>query len=260
EHYQNRFQILLWDYRGHGKSDRRSTKILDDLSIRQHTQDMETIYQNLFPDRPEVILLGHSMGCQVSLEFQRRNPDITQAMVLILGAAGRSLDTFANSKLSPYIFRIVHRLIKATGPQTNRLTRPLLLSPLAWPFTKKMSLVDPLYTSRSDFLPYLEHISSMDILIFLEAAWQCQMHNAWDTLSNIDIPTLIVAAENDPFFPLNTMKRLNQEITASEFLLLAGGSHAAIVEQPETINYRLDRFLSEKLGADWPHPQNAESK
>ena len=100
----------------------------------------------------------------------------------------------------------------------------------------------------------------MDILIFLEAAWQCQMHNAWDTLSEINIPTLIIAAENDPFFPLQTMKNLSRQIRDSEFLLLAGGSHAAIVEQPETINYRLDRFLNERVNVDWPHPQSAESK
>ena len=49
------------------------------------------------------------------------------------------------------------------------------------------------------------------------------------------------------------MKKLHKNISQSEFLVLAGGSHAAIVEQPETINYRIDRFLSEQLNADLSH-------
>ena len=55
-------------------------------------------------------------------------------------------------------------------------------------------------------------------------------------------------------------KKLHKMIPNSDFLLLAGGSHAAIVEQPETINYRLDRFLNERLGADLLRLQNAEQE
>jgi pimeloyl-ACP methyl ester carboxylesterase len=255
ENYANRFSVLLWDYRGHGKSDRNSELVLKDISIRRHAQDLEVIYNTLFPNQPPVILIGHSMGCQVALEFHRRNPHVATALVLMLGAAGKSLETFAESRFSKHIFHLIHRAINKVGPKTNRVTRALLKSRLAWPFTHKMALVDPYYTSRDDFAPYLTHIASMDILVFLAAAWECHLHNAWDSLEDIDIPTLIIAAESDAFFPISIMKKLHAMISHSEFLVLSGGSHAAIIEQPETINYRLDRFLAEHLDVASPHTQ-----
>ena len=87
----------------------------------------------------------------------------------------------------------------------------------------------------------------MDILVFLAAAWECHLHNAWNSLDSIQVPTLIIAAEDDPFFPVSVMKKLHKSINNSEFMILSGGSHAAIIEQPETINYRLERFFAERL-------------
>ena len=72
------------------------------------------------------------------------------------------------------------------------------------------------------------------------------------------MPTLIIAAEDDPFFPLSVMRKLHNAIAQSEFLVLSGGSHAAIIEQPETINYRLDRFFAERLGDAAPPPQTTK--
>jgi pimeloyl-ACP methyl ester carboxylesterase len=173
----------------------------------------------------------------------------------MLGAAGQSLETFAESRYSKHIFHLIHRAMNKIGPKSNYVTRALLKSRVAWPFTQKMALVDPYYTSRDDFAPYLEHIASMDILVFLAAAWECHLHNAWDSLAEINIPTLIIAAESDAFFPISVMKKLHNMIPKSEFLVLSGGSHAAIIEQPETINYRLDRFLAEHPNVYSPREQ-----
>ena len=250
QNFSDRYSIVLWDYRGHGQSDRRMEEVLKDISIRRHTQDLEILYKHLFPDQPPVILMGHSMGCQIVLEFQRRNPEISKALILMLGAAGRSLDTFAESKLSKPIFRVVHKIIRGLGNTNNHIFPRLLTSRLAWPFTQKFSLVDPFYTSKEDFAPYLTHMASMDMRVFLAAAWECQIHNAWDTLTEIDIPALIIAAEQDAFFPISIMRKLHEQINNSEFLVWSGGSHAAIIEQPETINYRIDRFLQRHQNDD----------
>ena len=258
EEFSKKYTIVLWDYRGHGESDRRLEKVLSDISIQRHAKDLEQLYQELFPHQPPVILMGHSMGCQVALEFQRRNPEICSSLILMLGGAGKSLDTFAESRASKYVFRAVHRAIRTLGPRSNQLFPPLLTSRLAWPFAQRFSLIDPLYMLKEDFSPYLTHMASMDMRVFLAAAWQCQIHNCWPTLSKIDIPTLVIAAENDRFFPISVMRKLHENIPNSEFLVLSGGSHAAIIEQPETINYRISRFLTAHSSDDSPPPQNSE--
>ena len=247
EHYGQNHQIILWDYRGHGKSDKKISHLTTDLSIERHAKDLAELRQHLqqeFDIHPSpALLIGHSMGCQVSLEYWRQNPDLVQGMVLLLGTAGRALETFANSSNSVYVFRGVKRISNKIGPRINKVIAPLLNSPIAWPFTQKAALVDPLYTSQQDFAPYLEHLASMDFLVFLEAAWQCQLHDIWDELPNIQVPVLMVAAENDAFTPISCAQKLTQNIPKSEFMVLADGSHAALIEQPQTINFRIDRFI-----------------
>ncbi len=247
EHYGKKNQIILWDYRGHGNSDRNISHKETDLSIERHARDLIELRQHLkenFNIEPTPsLLIGHSMGCQVSLEYWRQDPNLVQGIVLLLGTAGRALETFANTSNSVYVFRGVKRISNKIGGKINRFISPLLTSPIAWPFTQKSALVDPLYTSKKDFAPYLEHLASMDFLVFLEAAWQCQVHDIWDDLPNIKVPVLMIAAENDAFTPISCAKKLTSAIPISEFMVLADGSHAALIEQPDTINFRLDRFI-----------------
>ena len=156
----------LWDYRGHGKSDRNISHKETDLSIERHARDLVELRQHLKDsyniEPTPSLLIGHSMGCQVSLEYWRQSPDLVQGMVLLLGTAGRALETFANTSNSVYVFRGVKRISNKIGGKINNLISPLLTSPIAWPFTQKTALVDPLYTSKKDFAPYLEHLASMD--------------------------------------------------------------------------------------------------
>ena len=228
-----------------------------DLSIERHAKDLKLVMKEALDQDEPAVLIGHSMGCQVILEFYRQNPDQTAALIMMLGTAGRALETFANNPKSPIVFSKIKGAIDRIGSRINRITQPLLICPLAWPFATKLELVDPLYTSKRDFWPYLEHLATMDLLVFLESAWQCHQHDAWEVLPTVDVPFLYIAAEKDGFTPLDCAKEIVSMVPNGELLILADGSHAAIIEQPETINYRLRRFFDEKLGAREPHRQNA---
>jgi pimeloyl-ACP methyl ester carboxylesterase len=243
--FQSEFSILLWDYRGHGSSQRELSHHDADLSIHRHALDLSELVQELFPSGAPATVLGHSMGCQVGLEYTRLFPDRVCALVLMLGTAGRALDTFANNPNSPLFFRAVKRAAFSIGPKINRVTGKLLLSRAAWPFTTRLSLVDPLYTTYEDFYPYLSHLSSMNFLLFLEAAWQCQLHDAWDLLPELEVPLLMIAADRDAFTPLSCANRLVSSVPGAEMMILAEGTHAALIEQPDTINVRLARFFAE---------------
>ena len=179
------------------------------------------------------------------IEFACRYPEFSKALVLLLGTAGKALDTFGGNPNSPVIFRTIRALAFSVGPKINRIFSPTLRSRIAWPFAVQTKLVDPLYTKYEDFRPYLDHLSSMDVLLFLEAAWQCQLHDAWDQLADIKVPLLMIAAENDAFTPLDCAERLVEAVETSSLMVLADGSHAALIEQPETINHRIDRFIHE---------------
>ncbi len=252
-HFSDRFTVVVWDYRGHGRSERGLDPLTADMTIVRHAEDLEAVLQALslngHPDLAEPILsVGHSMGCQVSLEHCRRYPERVRGIVLMLGTAGRALHTFFDFSYSPYIFRAIHRLIFRSGDAASDIARPLLESPLAWLVAKRFALVDPYYATREDMLPYMEHLATLDMRLFIESVMQIDHHDAWDLLPALGRPLLVIAAENDKFTPMWCSRKMVDDTPGAELLVLADASHAALIEQPETINHRLDRFVRERLG------------
>lgn len=244
EQLSDRYQVVVWDYRGHGRSDRPDPDVVD-LSVPTFARDLGLVLDAAGVD--EHILLGHSMGCQLALERYHQHPEGVRGLVLLLGGPGRVLSNFGDNPRSPQIFKVLHLLVESMGDRVNRLVRAAMRSPLAWPVTRGLSFVDPLYTSREDFQPYLDHLGSLDFRLFMRLVSEAQKHDARPYLGQIQVPTLVVAAERDDFFPLWVMKDMAGRIPGASLLVLADGSHAAIIEQPRTINHRLERFLREEV-------------
>jgi pimeloyl-ACP methyl ester carboxylesterase len=251
-HFCDRHTVLVWDYRGHGRSDRRLDPHTADMRIERHADDLFSVLTDATAKRPDLqgcpaLLVGHSMGCQVALETRRRHPELVGGLVLMLGTAGRALQTFFDNPRSPAFFRMAHRIIFRSGARSNDLIRPFLESPMAWKFATQFSLVDPYYTKQEDMLPYLAHLASLDQRLFIENVLRTDDHDAWDLLPELNRPLLVIAAENDKFTPMWCSEKMVNQTPGAELLVLADASHAALIEQPETINHRLERFIRERM-------------
>ena len=244
DQFSDRHTVLTWDYRGHGRSDPLPDPTGGDVGIPRHARDLLCVMDAAGIDR--AMILGHSMGCQVGLEAWRTASARISGYVLILGTAGRALETFADNPRSPRYFNLAGQLVAALGERTHRLVRPLLRSPVAWAFTRRAKLVDPVYASKADMAPYLEHLAVLDMRMFIRTVNHMQEHDAWDLLPTVNVPALIVGAERDAFTPIRLSRKMAAEIRGAELLVLADASHAAIIEQPETINHRIERFLRER--------------
>jgi pimeloyl-ACP methyl ester carboxylesterase len=250
-------RVLLWDYRAHGRSQRLLDAEAQDFSVHRHARDLITILEHLEETEPAV-LIGHSMGCQVALETIRTRPTLARGLVLALGTAGRALHTFYDFKYSWVLFRILSRSLGRLGPLPNQVMRPLLASPLAWPVSRHLKLVDPYYMSQHDLQPYIDHLATLDLPTFFQNVIETDRHDCWDLLPDLSIPTLVIAAENDKFTPMWCSEKIVDTIPDAELLILADASHAALVEQPETINYRLAKYLAQ-LGDEVPVRRSVSS-
>lgn len=244
EHYVGSYTILLWDYRGHGRSEWPKSIPEADLSIERHAQDLAAVMDAAGIDR--ALLVGHSMGCQVIYEAYRRFPERVVGLVPMLGTAGKTLETFFDYSGSPRYFRMIASFLDRVGDPAHYVIRPALQSPLAWLVTRNFGLVDPYYAKRDDMLAYLRHLSGLDMRMFFRAVLMMNEHDAWELLPRITVPVLVIAAENDAFTPGWLSRKIAAMIPASDYLMLADASHAALIEQPETILHRMDRFLAER--------------
>lgn len=248
KHYRERYHVILWDYRGHGLSGVPADIEKADLSIERNAADLDAVLKSaLGPDRQPAILMGHSMGCQVILEYTKRYPDRVRALVPMFGTFARPLDTFMDNPASRQIFSVITKLQARAGKLGTRLLRPLYASPLAFGIGRRTGMVDRYYAPREDIEMYLEHLNHIDPRVFLRMVDTMADHDLTDFLPDIRVPVLIVAGEKDLFTPLHRSHKMHELIPNSELIVLPEGSHAAIVEHPETIERRVDRFLAERV-------------
>jgi len=234
-----RHRVIRWHYRGHGRSGVPADcgRVgFDDIS-----SDLQAVLKATGTE--QAVLLGHSMGVQVSLEHHRRHPEQVLGLALICGSHGLPLDTFHDSKALKII---LPSMIAAAGkyPQAMELIWRLTAGgELAYQFATHLEVNGKL-VRREDFAPYFRHLSGMDPRLFLGMLRHASEHTAYDHLPEVKVPTLIVAGTHDTFTPYWLSEEMQSRIPGSELLTVPGGTHVAPIEHPELITLRLEKFLA----------------
>lgn len=75
--------VLAYDLRGSGRSTKPD---VDEYTIFQHVEDLSLLLQHVGVDAPAV-LVGHSMGSCIAIEFALTRPDRVEALALVDGFA-----------------------------------------------------------------------------------------------------------------------------------------------------------------------------
>jgi pimeloyl-ACP methyl ester carboxylesterase len=248
-HFRPGFQVVVWDYRGHGRSPPPPEPIEQaDLGVERAAADLDVVLTDAEVREP-FVLVGHSMGVQVAFEHLKSHPARSAAAVVALfGTSGRPVDTFLDLPLSRPVFDRLARLLQRGGRLGSRLVLPLYgNAPLAYRLAAATGLLDGRLAEREDIAKYLEHLASMDPRVFVRMVSQMADHDLDAWLPEVTVPVLVVAGERDLFTPLHRSERLAERVPGAELHVVAHGTHAAIVERPDEVNLRIERFLAERL-------------
>ncbi len=240
-----RHRVIRYHYRGHGYS--KTPLHMDRFRIEDLVDDLYSVLDHIGAIEP-VILAGHSVGVQVILEAHRHRPERIGALVPTCGSYGRPLDTFHDGEFLKKMFPILYQLFTGFPEAMMRLWRALLPSSFAYWTALLAGEVNRSLIRLEDLQPYFEHLSRMDAQVFANALHYASTHSARDHLPRIDVPTLVIAAENDTFTPAWLSHEMADHIPNAELLMVPKGSHAAPIEQPDLILLRLEKFLAERLG------------
>jgi pimeloyl-ACP methyl ester carboxylesterase len=241
DHFHDQFQIVRWHYRGHGQSEVPAGS--DAHGIEHIVDDLHGLIDELGVERP--ILLGHSMGVQVILQFAGLHPDRVDALVPICGTYKRPLDTFHDNDRLMTLLPFIDRIVRAAPDQMQTLWETLTPSR----FSKLLSRVEinARLVRTNDFLPYLEHVAQMDVRVFVQMLKQLAEHSAEDLLHGIEAPTLVIAGEQDTFTPLYRSEEMSNLIPGSELVVVPSGSHVAPLELPDLVNSAIEKFLFQRV-------------
>ena len=240
EHFSEDHTIVQWDYRSHGRSgvpeDRRTQ------NIPQYARDLAIVMDHL--DVDQAVLVGHSMGVQVILEF-----------ALLFSQRVRGLVALCGTPKSPFAAlseaRWLHRAIDAVAVGARAI------EPVFWPVMKRL-LRSELAISVSykvganpELCPrhYLEtlydHVTSMDGVAAIEAFRGMTSYDATDRLASIRCPALIMAGGIDTAATPELSRQMGQRIADSEIEIYPDCSHLAMIERADEVHYSVGRFLAD---------------
>jgi len=235
-------RVVHTHYRGHGRSG---------LPVDPNACDVPTLAADVVAvmdavPAQNVVLLGHSMGTQVALEVYRRVPERVRALVLICGSYGRITHTFhGNDMLHRWLPALIENVGKHRGIARALWSR--LPPMLAFRIGSWIGEIDGSSLPPEDFKQYVEHLSDIDLDVYLTMLQLAGNHSAEDVLELVRVPTLVIAAEKDTFTPVDVVRALAERIPDAQYIELVGASHAAPIERAGAINEYLGAFL-DRLG------------
>ena len=249
--FETDFRIISWDYRGLYKSGPAPEG--SNYSIPKHCEDLRAVLSHKGVTKP--ILVGWSMGVQVNLEFLRQDPEGALAMIAINGTYGRpfttAFHTDALEGLAPSFFD----LLKGHWEK------------LSWvrPYVRQETIVR-LFARALQTLGIAGHHLDMNVFVDLADEWvdhdigiyaeifdELARHDAGDLLSEIQIPTLLIAGERDRFTPAACSEHMLREIPDAELLEVEASTHFTPIEFPDLVQMRTRKFLQSRQL--YPTPQ-----
>lgn len=244
-----KYRVLIWNYRGMGVSGmprepgyRARNFTVEDFTMDRYARDLKAILDH--EGIEDVILLGHSMGTQVALETYRLIPNRVLALVSITGPFASAIQTLYNTTIAPRLLPVGIFLARGVA---RPVWRAMFRSPITHPLAIQFGALGP-KTKKEDMKPYYEHLAELDPQMILKAAQAMHAHSAEDLLRKVKVPTLVIVGERDNFVPSWVGHVMASRIPVAEMLVVPGGTHGTIVEEPKLVNKTVLDFLDRHLG------------
>jgi len=240
DHFSRTHKAVWSDYRGHQNSDTPAD--LGTITIENMAHDIKILMDEL--GIRDAVLLGHSMGVNVVLDFYRQNPDRVAGMVLANGTAKRPLDTAFHANILDKAFGALRFAHDLSPTVVNTLWKLQNTNPFARTLVA-LGGFNPHLTPREDIELYIKQVSEMNPEVLLQLIRNYQEFDASAWLHTIKAPTLIIAGEEDHMIPLEQQELLNQLIPGSRLEVIRHGSHCPQMDLPELFSLKIESFLKE---------------
>jgi pimeloyl-ACP methyl ester carboxylesterase len=240
-HLSDRYRCLVWDYRGLFRG--RDEPPEPVRSIAEHARDALAILEHEGVERSAV--LGWSLGVQVVLQLFSTAAERVSSLLLVGGGArapwGSSPEAGPIRRLYPTLIDVFGR---APGLLSS-LLRGSASSPETFTWARRIGLVGPEVDAEL-FAEVARSLGRLDVPTALQTTREMMQRDLSDVLPGIDIPTLVIGGDRDPFSSRASLERLVRGIAGAEYLLLPGASHYLLMDHAQHVNLRIDKFFAER--------------
>jgi 3-oxoadipate enol-lactonase len=206
-----RAQVLAYDCRGHGRSDRRAVRFTAELFARDLAELLDHV------GWPAAAIAGCSMGGCVAMAFGGLHPDRAAALALIDTTAWYGTD-------APLKFRERAEAAREAGMQgliDFQLTR--------W-FSDAFRAARPEVLERTAAIFVANDFDCYAASCGLLGDVDLRAH-----LPSFQMPVAVVVGEEDYATPVTMARQLHEAIRHSTLTILPGARHLTPIERPDAI-------------------------
>jgi pimeloyl-ACP methyl ester carboxylesterase len=203
---------------------------------------LRQLLENLAIDR--ALFFGHSMGSQLIFQFFREYPDIVDGLVPICGNYKYPLDRLNNSSKPKELLKPLVHLAELSETRAQNLWSYSAVNDFFLEMAVNFGM-NPDLVQQEDLDRYFQHLARMDVEVFLTYLEQISAHNCEPFLPDIDVPTLIIAGEDDPITPVECSREMYQLIPGSRLEIIPDGTHVAPIERPTLVNSLIEDFVTD---------------
>jgi len=219
-----KYQLIFPDLRGHGKSPKPHMPSNASLLA----SDVNRLLEKL--DIKKAILCGGSFGGMVALQFALDYPRKVEALIL-----SDTTSTFAAS--TQFMGMVIPML---SGPNAAEMVKGMISS-LALGGEMAKSPFGAMLIEAS-----LERLDNLDPGSLLEVTKGMKDFEVTHRLSEIKVPTLIIAAKKDMVVPPQFSEEMHRRIAGSEYVVI-DSDHGTPYFRPDEWNRAVRNFLK-KVG------------
>ena len=227
DYFSKAYRVFVFDHKGHGKSDRPEDAA---YTLPEFAEELNQALDKLIGNQ-KFVLIGHSMGGFISLIYATTPKFKKRLKGLILMSTAPK---FGNPALDEFI-----TLIKK-GEMT--IVDPGLVDDILIPLCFNGKYIETHEETIKQFaeevLKNSEHIASKTAIYIIEH------YNVEDKLEEIDIPTLILAGNEDAFIFPEEAELMHKKIKNSELKIFSPKiGHMIQFEALEEYNKAVEKFL-----------------
>jgi pimeloyl-ACP methyl ester carboxylesterase len=237
-HFQDRYRILTWDYRGLYGS--QSAEPPGRVDVVAQAEDLEDLLAAA--GVTEAIFVGWSMGVQVVLELCARRPELSTELILINGTYRQPFSSLRLPGSDLFLPGLIERA-RLHHELGERVVRRLSRSRWAAEWVRRLRLVSPALATN-ELLELAREFEGIDLEVYLRTLAELHRHDASHGLAGLEARALVVTGARDPLFSPRVAEDLAGRLRHSELYVVPKATHYAPVEFPNLVNERIDRFLS----------------
>lgn len=230
--FTEKYQVLTYDVRGHGKTETPK----GDFSMDLFAADLHALMGEL--DIDKACVLGYSMGGRIGLQFALKYPEnITGLVFANSGVPGPDIQP-TPEQITEMMERRQQMMDMIETGDIEAIADTMAEGSLSPGFRDKEPAVFQKYKDvklQNDPGPYLPIMQAMT----------AAMANPPD-LSQLKCPALIIAGEHDGFMATGVADSMEKAISDATVTMLPTG-HAAAVEAPDDFNRAVLDFMK-RLG------------